>query len=183
MSAEPEGSAAPDPETLMIDCPNCGEDVIEGYIHDCPVSGSEIVIRQIDGKFQAVEREEPKDVDVELAPDQETVDIRDERSQKNFDQLVLTGAVRQLREILAQQKVQYHLSKNGIGDNAGKGHPEQLKREIKKTVEALFDVKVEAVNIVNMPGKMRRILGRPGMTAGWKKALVKLRAGQSIEIV
>lgn len=137
MSAEPEGSAAPDPETLTIDCPNCGDDVIEGYIHDCPVSGSEIVIRQIDGEFQVVGREEPKDVDVELAPDQETVDIRDERSQKNFDQLVLTGAVRQLREILAQQKVQYHLSKNGIGDNAGKGHPEQLKREIKRTREQL----------------------------------------------
>jgi large subunit ribosomal protein L23 len=57
------------------------------------------------------------------------------------------------------------------------------KREIKKAVEALFDVHVEAVNVMNMPSKMHRVLGRHGLRAEWKKALVKLRKGDAIEIV
>jgi large subunit ribosomal protein L23 len=57
------------------------------------------------------------------------------------------------------------------------------KREIKKAVEALFEVKVEKVRVMNNPGKFRRILGRLGRTRSWKKALVKLRAGDRIEIV
>ncbi len=57
------------------------------------------------------------------------------------------------------------------------------KREIRKAVETLFEVRVEGVRIINMPGKFRRFLGRPGRTSPWKKALVTLRQGESIEIV
>lgn len=57
------------------------------------------------------------------------------------------------------------------------------KPEIKKAIETLFEVKVEKVNIMNLPGKYRRIMGRPGRTPDWRKALVKLRAGDSIDIV
>ncbi len=56
------------------------------------------------------------------------------------------------------------------------------KPEIKKAVEKLFDVKVEKVNVVVMPGKIRRIQGRPGRTTPWKKAIVTLEEGQAIEL-
>lgn len=57
------------------------------------------------------------------------------------------------------------------------------KSEIKKAVETLFGVNVEKVCTVRMPGKHRRILGRPGHSGEWKKALITLRDGQSIDIV
>ena len=62
-------------------------------------------------------------------------------------------------------------------------HPKANKPEIRKAIETLFEVHVERVRIINMPGKMRRFLGRPGRTAPWKKALVTLREGERIEIV
>ena len=61
--------------------------------------------------------------------------------------------------------------------------PDANKREIRKAIETLFEVHVEAVNVMNVPGKMRRILGRPGKTKGWRKAVVTLRDGESIDVV
>ena len=48
--------------------------------------------------------------------------------------------------------------------------------------ETLFSVKVEAVNIVTMPAKRRRVFGRPGHIPVWKKAIVTLKAGDSIDV-
>ena len=56
------------------------------------------------------------------------------------------------------------------------------KSEVRKAVEALFSVKVLKVNIVNVPGKARRMFGRPGQTRPWKKAVVTLKKGDTIEI-
>ncbi len=61
--------------------------------------------------------------------------------------------------------------------------PQANKTEIKKAIEALFKVKVLKVNIVNLPSKRRRTFGRPGESKPWKKALVTLRAGDTIEQV
>ncbi|MEO0480941.1 MAG: 50S ribosomal protein L23 [Planctomycetota bacterium] len=61
--------------------------------------------------------------------------------------------------------------------------PRANKREIRKAIETLFEVNVEAVNVMNMPGKMRRVLGRPGKTKGWRKAVVTLRDGDTIDVV
>uniref|UniRef100_UPI0026377C28 50S ribosomal protein L23 n=1 Tax=Thermomonas sp. TaxID=1971895 RepID=UPI0026377C28 len=60
-------------------------------------------------------------------------------------------------------------------------HPKANKSEIRKAVEALFQVHVEQVNIIKVPGKIRRIVGQQARTRPWKKALVKLRAGERIE--
>ena len=57
------------------------------------------------------------------------------------------------------------------------------KSEVRKAVETLFEVHVEKVRIIRMPGKIKRILGRPGRTAPWKKALITLRQGDTIDIV
>ena len=56
------------------------------------------------------------------------------------------------------------------------------KPEIKAAVEKLFSVKVEAVNTVVMKGKTKRFRGREGRRSDWKKAIVKLRAGQTIDL-
>lgn len=56
------------------------------------------------------------------------------------------------------------------------------KVEVRKAVETLFKVKVVKVNIVNVPSKQKRTFGRPGETRPWKKAIVTLQEGQTIEI-
>jgi large subunit ribosomal protein L23 len=62
-------------------------------------------------------------------------------------------------------------------------HPKANKSEVRKAVETLFDVKVSKVNVINMPSKLRRFLGRPGRSAPWKKAIVTLREGHGIDLM
>ena len=56
------------------------------------------------------------------------------------------------------------------------------KIEIKYAVETIFKVDVADVSTMNMPGKLKRQGKTQGMTPEWKKAVVKLRPGQSIPI-
>jgi len=57
------------------------------------------------------------------------------------------------------------------------------KRQIKEAVEKGFDVKVEKVNVMMMKGKPRRVQGnRIKHSPTWKKAVVTLRAGDTIEL-
>jgi large subunit ribosomal protein L23 len=56
------------------------------------------------------------------------------------------------------------------------------KREIKQAVEGLFGVSVVAVNTLVMKGKTKRFRGRPGQRSDWKKAMVRLAEGQSIDL-
>ena len=58
---------------------------------------------------------------------------------------------------------------------------EANKRQIKDAVEAAFKVNVVKVNVMTVPGKMRRIGRRQVLTRPWKKAVVALEAGQKIE--
>ena len=55
------------------------------------------------------------------------------------------------------------------------------KLEVKRAVEKLFDVKVEAVRICNMKGKTKRFGQTLGRRKDWKKAYVKLAEGQDIQ--
>ncbi len=56
------------------------------------------------------------------------------------------------------------------------------KPEIKAAVEDLFGVQVRAVNTLVVKGKTKRFRGRPGQRADWKKAMVQLAEGQSIDL-
>jgi len=58
---------------------------------------------------------------------------------------------------------------------------EANKRQIREAVEAAFKVNVAKVNVMSVPGKMRRIGRRYVMTPSWKKAVVTLESGQKIE--
>ena len=56
------------------------------------------------------------------------------------------------------------------------------KPEIKAAVQELFGVQVRAVNTLVVMGKTKRFRGRPGQRADWKKAMVQLAEGQSIDL-
>ena len=54
------------------------------------------------------------------------------------------------------------------------------KTQIKEAVQKLFKVKVDAVRTANFPGKMRRRGRAEGYRRDWKKAYVKLAAGEKM---
>jgi large subunit ribosomal protein L23 len=55
------------------------------------------------------------------------------------------------------------------------------KSEIKQAVESLFNVKVNAVQLLNVKAKTRRFKQVEGQLKGWKKAYVSLKAGYDID--
>ncbi|SDZ84348.1 LSU ribosomal protein L23P [Desulfuromusa kysingii] len=55
------------------------------------------------------------------------------------------------------------------------------KIEIKQAVEKAFDVKVEAVNTIQLRGKVKRVGANMGQRNNWKKAYVTLEEGQNID--
>jgi large subunit ribosomal protein L23 len=55
------------------------------------------------------------------------------------------------------------------------------KVEIRRAVETLFKTKVVDVKTMNLKGKRRRVGRTSGKKADWKKAVVKLAPGESIE--
>ncbi len=56
------------------------------------------------------------------------------------------------------------------------------KVEIAKAVEEIFDVKVVKVNTLNVKPKPKRVRYQRGYTRTWKKAMVTLAEGETIEI-
>jgi large subunit ribosomal protein L23 len=61
-------------------------------------------------------------------------------------------------------------------------HPEAHKTQIRQAVEQLFEVKVLNVNIVKVQPKPKRRGVTRGTKKGWKKAIVQLKPGDTIEI-
>jgi large subunit ribosomal protein L23 len=61
-------------------------------------------------------------------------------------------------------------------------HPDAHKTQIRQAVETLFDVHVERVNVIKVRPKPKRRGMSRGTRRGWKKAIVQIRPGESIEI-
>ncbi len=55
------------------------------------------------------------------------------------------------------------------------------KGQIKQAVEGLFEVNVENVQVVKLKGKRKSFRFRAGRQKDWKKAYVRIKAGQTIE--
>lgn len=55
------------------------------------------------------------------------------------------------------------------------------KLEIKKSVEQMFEVDVESVQVLNVKGKVKRFGQSLGKRSDWKKAYVKLKSGHDID--
>jgi len=61
-------------------------------------------------------------------------------------------------------------------------HPRAHKTQIRQAVEALFDVKVVGVRTASVKSKPKRRGLTSGRTRAWKKAIVQVRAGDTIPI-
>ncbi|ANB18627.1 50S ribosomal protein L23 [Dokdonella koreensis] len=57
------------------------------------------------------------------------------------------------------------------------------KADVKAAVEQLFDVQVEAVNVVTIKGKTKAFRSRVGTRGNRRKAYVRLREGQTIDVM
>ena len=60
-------------------------------------------------------------------------------------------------------------------------HPTVNKVELKRAVEEIFKVTVEKINTLNVQGKKKRVGAIQGKRADWKKAVITLKEGDSIE--
>ena len=56
------------------------------------------------------------------------------------------------------------------------------KKNLKKNIEKLFKVKVVKINIINLKSKKKFKQGRISTKSGYKKAIVTLKKGQSIDL-
>jgi large subunit ribosomal protein L23 len=63
-----------------------------------------------------------------------------------------------------------------------KVHQDAHKTQVRQAVEELFDVKVVRVAIIKVQAKPKRRGAFKGIRPGWKKAVVQLKPGDSIEI-
>ena len=57
------------------------------------------------------------------------------------------------------------------------------KNQVKKAVEDIYGVDVMDVNIINIPRKRRRLGRTEGWRGGYKKAIVRIKEGQKIEVL
>jgi len=55
------------------------------------------------------------------------------------------------------------------------------KPQVKRAIETIFKVTVEAVNTISIKGKVKRFRGRIGQRSDYKKAVVRLKQGQTID--
>lgn len=88
-----------------------------------------------------------------------------------------------LRRPLITEKSNYQSSK--LNQYAFEIASSATRTQVKDAIETIFDVKVESVNIINTPAKRgRRARSRRLMVRrpGYKKAIVTLQAGQTLQI-
>ena len=77
------------------------------------------------------------------------------------------------------EKATYASEENKVVFNVARG---ATKPEIKAAVEALFGVKVQAVNTILRKGKVKRFRGSIGRQSDHKKAIVTLAEGHAIDV-
>ena len=82
-----------------------------------------------------------------------------------------------IRPIITEKTMRYMDAENKVNFEVKKGANKKL---IKQAVEAIFNVKVEAVNVVNVKPKTKRVGKFTGKTNAVRKAYVKISEGQDI---
>jgi large subunit ribosomal protein L23 len=70
----------------------------------------------------------------------------------------------------------------GEGKYVFRIHPDAHRTQVRQAVEELFGVHVEGVNVLKVQPKPKRRGLSKGVRPGWKKAIVQLREGETIEI-
>jgi large subunit ribosomal protein L23 len=69
-----------------------------------------------------------------------------------------------------------------VGKYAFEVSIDATKPQVKDAVEKAFNVKVTSLNIINVPGRSRRLGRRVIPAKPWKKAVVTLKQGDKIEL-
>ena len=63
-----------------------------------------------------------------------------------------------------------------------KVHKGANKKSIKKSIEKIFKVKVVKINTINIEGKTKMVRNKKAFKPSYKKAIVTLKKGQSIDL-
>ena len=63
-----------------------------------------------------------------------------------------------------------------------KVHKGANKNSIKKSIEKIFKVNVIKINTINLKGKIKLVRGKKSSRPAYKKAIVTLKKGQSIDL-
>ena len=63
-----------------------------------------------------------------------------------------------------------------------KVHKNASKNSIKKSIEKIFKVNVIKINTINLKGKTKLVRGKKSSRPGYKKAIITLQKGQSIDL-
>lgn len=85
-----------------------------------------------------------------------------------------------VRPIITEKTMRQQSDNNRVTFEVTKG---ANKTEVRQAVEAIFNVKVEQVNIVNVRPKDKRVGKYAGKTAAVRKAYVKLAEGDKIDLI
>lgn len=84
-----------------------------------------------------------------------------------------------IRPIITEKSMRYMDADNKITFEVAKG---TNKVQIAQAVKAIFGVDVEKVNIINVKPKTKRVGRYVGKTKAVRKAIVKIKAGQEIDL-
>lgn len=85
-----------------------------------------------------------------------------------------------VRPIITEKSMRLQDSDNKVTFEVRRG---SNKTEVKIAIEEIFNVKVESVNIMNCRPKTKRVGKYVGQTSAVRKAIVKVAAGQKINLV
>ena len=88
----------------------------------------------------------------------------------NYSDILIQPVVTEKANVLREQNKYVFIVK-----------PTATKTEIKEAVAKLFNVKVVDCTTINVMGKMKRLRGKPGRTSSYKKAIVRVAAGETIQ--
>jgi len=125
---------------------------------------------------RAPKREEkPKEIKEEKPL--ETVEVRPPQAKR---EKVIGEAYRILKTPHVTEKATDLVKKNQY---VFKVYSRANKVEIKKAIEDLYGVDVLGVKVINLPPKRRRLGKIMGWRKGYKKAIVKIKEGQKIEVL
>jgi len=85
-----------------------------------------------------------------------------------------------VRPIITEKSMRLQDTDNKVTFEVRKG---SNKTEVKIAVEEIFNIKVESVNIMNCRPRTKRVGKYVGQTSAVRKAIVKVAAGQKINLV
>lgn len=116
---------------------------------------------------------------------EKSLDTKDTKKEAKKNESVAVSAKGFSYEILKNP----HISEKASNLSASKNqyifkvYNHSNKTEIKKAVEGIYKVNVVSVNVIKIPKKKRRLGKIEGYKKGYKKAIVKIKTGQKIEII